>query len=201
MGLGTTLALAFFPQSTRAQSHVIINEIDYVQPGTSDSLEWIELRNAWDVEWNTNNAFLVFYHVDPSGECHEYHRVDLSPLSLIVENSYYVIGVHPCADPHVSLGATHDVIGNGPGDAIVLQQGTLVLDSVEYNAVSSQSSCNLVATPVVDSHAVPGSMQRCQNSWIFSSTSTPCAPNNCTVSDVPSWPARTLWGVVKSLYR
>src|SRR2546428_12673068 len=101
-------------------------------------------------------------------------------MGFIPAHGYGVIGVKPCATMGPLCSST-DAIRNGPADAIVLE-GSLgeVLDSVEYQAEIANTACNFTRTPVGDRDTVQGSIQRCGNGWIFSSTSTPCAPNNCT---------------------
>jgi hypothetical protein len=192
------LAVILLPELVRADR--VISEIDYDQPGQLDSMEWIELHNPNDAEFQANTLALVLYRDDLHGNCQEYCRIDLSPMIIISAGSYVVIGNHPCADLDVSLCSMTDAIDNGMGGTIVLEQYGMVLDSVAY-AAPSNGACSFTPTAVGDRDTVGGSMQRCGNSWIFSTTATPCAPNSCTTSDVPSGPARAPWGLVKLLYR
>ena len=148
---------------------------------------------------------LVLYNGDLNGSCNVYCTVDLTGLgSIIPEQTYIIIGNHPCASLPLCGGT--DAIENGNPDAIAILWHGIVIDSVEYGSDLSHSVCNFDRTLVSDSDTIAGSIQTCfprpsGTRWTFTQASTPCADNNCTATDVPphSLPAR--WGLVKSLYR
>jgi len=189
--------------------YISITEIDYDQPG-GDTAEWIELHNGFGVEFQADDAFLVFYDADSTGTCLEYCRVDLSSLWFIASNAYIVIGNHPCAV--LPLCTTTDAIQNGAPDAIAIEQGgNIILWSLEYEFDLVSSVCSLtpvfpqhsspLQTAAADSDSLAGSIHLCDGAWIFTPTSTPCAMNACATSSVPEFIEHKPWGQVKTLYK
>lgn len=183
---------------------IVITEIDYLQPG-SDLGDWIELHNPYDVEIQTQDAFLVLYDRDPSGACTEYCRVDLSPLTLIPERGYVIIGCHPSAA--LQLCSPSDAIHHSPGSgiAIIGPQGYSG-DNVEYAAFVDRTACEFAKCYVGDRDSLTGSIVRCggylpwNTFWMFTSLPSPGGANACVTTDVPrepEWP----WSGVKTLYR
>ena len=121
--------------SVPGHASVIINEIDYDQPGP-DVTEFIELYNS-----DTHPVSLDGYTLDlvngSSGST--YLSLDLSGLS-ISPNGYIVL----CSDIPAVANCTIDVAtgswlqnGGSSGDAVALLLGAALLDSVAYEGIGS----------------------------------------------------------------
>ncbi len=122
--------------STSINAAVMINEIDYDQPG-SDTAEFIELYNS-----DTNSVTLDGYTLDlingTNGSA--YNSFDLSGL-FIPGNDYLVL----CNDTQAVANCDIDVssgswIQNGGdnGDAVALLFGDALVDSVVYDSIGSE---------------------------------------------------------------
>ena len=182
-----------------AFGQLVIDEVDYDQPG-SDTTEWIEIRLDWDDLYSLSGVALVLYDADLNGNCTEYCRVDLSSLVVMGPQQIIVIGAHPNAV--LPLCASVNAIRNGASDALVIEDGTTILHSVEY-AAGQTSVCNFPfhLTSNVDNDVFDGSLQRCWSFWPFVQESTPGLPNDCSaVTDVPPLPPET-WGTIKQVYK
>jgi hypothetical protein len=131
IGSTWTLAAVLFAGTTLAQSTtLVLNEIDYDQPGT-DGTEFIEIRNVsgapinldtWSIEMVNGNA----------GGAVVYLTIDLPNVNLAA-GDYYVI----CANPttaNCDLDVTPDtnLVQNGAPDAVGLRDGTTLVDAVSY---------------------------------------------------------------------
>ena len=122
--------------STSIHAAVMINEIDYDQPG-GDTAEFIELYNS-----DTNSVLLDGYTLDlvngTNGSA--YNSFDLSGLS-ISGSGYLVL----CSDTQAVANCDIDVssgswIQNGGdnGDAVALLLGDDLVDSVVYDSIGSE---------------------------------------------------------------
>ncbi len=120
-----------------ASSHagLIINEIDYDQPG-SDTAEFIELYNSNDLPLILDGYSLELVN-GSSGNI--YHSFDLSGLS-IAANGYLVVcnNIRAVANCRAAA-ASGSWLQNGgaDGDAAALMQGTTLLDAVVYEGIGS----------------------------------------------------------------
>ena len=121
--------------SVPSHASVLINEIDYDQPG-ADTAEFIELYNPGD-----NALTLDGYTLDlvngTTGS--SYHSIDLSGLS-IAAIGYLVL----CSDSQAVANCSIEAAagswmqnGGSSGDAAALFQGTTLLDSVVYEGIGS----------------------------------------------------------------
>ncbi len=126
IGLGST---------TSAHAAVIINEIDYDQPG-SDVAEFIELFND-----HSNPVDLDGYTLDlvNGSNGSVYSTFELSGL-LIAAQGYLVL----CSDPAAVANCSVDVAngswiqnGGSDGDAVALLHGFTVVDSVAYESLGA----------------------------------------------------------------
>ncbi len=183
-------AAALLAVPAGASVAVIINEIDYDQPGT-DTAEWVELRNLTGAPAPLDGYELA--HINQS--CLDQHVTDLTGIT-IPAGGYVVIGNHPCA---VTAGAfpAENALQNGPGDAVALRETVsgLIVSSVEYE--DAGSGCVSEATSAGDNNTdADSSIHLCNGVWEYFIGSTPCAPNACPVSVDGS-----SWGSVKGLYR
>jgi hypothetical protein len=119
--------------STPTQASIIINEIDYDQPG-GDVSEFIELYNS-----GVHSVPLDGYSLDlvngTNGSA--YKSFDLSGL-IIIASGYLVL----CGDTQSVANCDIDVSSGGwiqnggnDGDAIALQLGATVVDSIVYRGI------------------------------------------------------------------
>jgi predicted extracellular nuclease len=108
---------------------IIINEIDYDQPGT-DTAEFIELFNSGSSAISLNN-----YSIDliNGNNLSTYRSIDLSGFNISA-NSYFVV----CSDSNqvancdYSFTTTNGWFQNGAPDAVALYESTSLLDSLSY---------------------------------------------------------------------
>ena len=123
------LALATLTAGVTAQASIIINEIDYDQPGT-DTSEFIELFNS-----GTGDISLDGYFIDliNGGTSASYRSIDLTGFN-IDSNGYFVI----CNDTTLVANCNYPFttstgwMQNGAPDAIALYDGIGLLDSLSY---------------------------------------------------------------------
>ena len=113
---------------------VVINEMDYDQPGT-DTAEFIELFNSGASAVSLDN-----YSVDliNGSNSSSYRIIDLSGFS-IATNGYFVM----CGDASLvancdySFTTTSGWLQNGAPDAVGLYQNSSLLDSLSYEGMFS----------------------------------------------------------------
>lgn len=129
--LATTLALA----STAAfpcLASVVINEIDYDQPGT-DTAEFIELFNNGASAVALSNYTIELINGTNSSS---YRTIDLSGFS-IAANSYFVMcgDASLVANCNYSFTTINSWFQNGAPDAVALYENTSLLDSLSYEGL------------------------------------------------------------------
>ncbi len=181
------LAVAAVP----AGAGIVINEIDYDQPGT-DTAEWVELFNPDSTPQSLDGFDMVFVN---ASTCLSY-RTDALDGFTIPAGGYIVFGYEACAASALGFPASNAIQNGSPDDIFIVDRGTgSVVDGVEYEQPGA-SDCGGTPTNATDSGTVDGSIQLCSDGWAFFETATPCEPNNCPV------PAQSAtWGILKSLYR
>ena len=125
LGLLTlTSSLSFYSHSS-----IIINEIDYDQPGT-DTAEFIELFNSGTSAVSLDNYSIDLINGSTSAS---YRTIDLSGFSISA-NGYFVM----CGDTSLvancdySFTTTSGWFQNGAPDAIGLYENSNLLDSLSY---------------------------------------------------------------------
>jgi len=108
---------------------LVINEVDYDQPGT-DVAEFIELKNVSAAAINLDNYSLEL--VNGNGGA-VYVTVDLPNITLAA-GDYYVICANAANTPNCDLDITPntDLVQNGAPDGIRLKLGTLLIDALSY---------------------------------------------------------------------
>ncbi len=108
---------------------VIINEIDYDQPG-SDTAEFIELFNAGTSTISLNSYSISLINKTASAV---YRSIDLSGFNINA-NDYFVIcgDATKVANCDYSFTTTSGWFQNGASDAIALYENTTLLDSLSY---------------------------------------------------------------------
>ena len=126
-----SLGLLAFTSSLTFSSHssIIINEIDYDQPGT-DIAEFIELFNS-----GTSAVPLDDYSIDlvNGSSSSSYRTIDLSGFSINADDYFVVCGdATQVANCDYSFTTTSGWLQNGAPDAIGLYEDTNLLDSLSY---------------------------------------------------------------------
>lgn len=197
-----TAAVATSP----SRAVVIINEVDYDQPGT-DSTEYIELAgtagtnlSGWKIELvNGASGGEVVYLPSP---------INLSNFTFTNETGtgwgFFVIG--PAAVPNVDqtfVGS--DQIQNGTPDGIrLIAPDASVAHYIAYEASMPNATDN-VPVAVADSNAVAGSIQKTgtgatasELTWAFT-TSSPGALNDGQTLTVPEPGAMSLLAVLAAV--
>lgn len=194
--LGTVMKSA----TVTAQSHIVINEVDYDQPVSTDSMdahEFIELYNPDNVAADLTNLSVVLVNGSNSTE---YARYDLS--GTLGPQGYLVIGsplvTVPAGVTKIPTKGATDQIQNGAPDGIALLDKSKhqLVDALSYEGsitaatlMGETGTFNLVegtAATAVDSNTAAGSLCRNPNGrdtdnanadWVFSVQPTPGAAN------------------------
>ncbi len=127
--LGSAAASA---SSAEVASSLVINEVDYDQPG-SDTLEFVEIYNAGGDPVGLDGVSVLGINGDGT----EYKRIALPDVSLLA-GDWYVVG--SAGVPNVDhVGGTTNIFQNGAPDAIAIMftatgdpDDELLVDSVSY---------------------------------------------------------------------
>ena len=127
----STLALCSL--STLLSAQLVINEIDYDQPGT-DNAEYIELKNIGDTPYPLSTIFVLLYN-GSSGLGAQYGSISDPTWPDLAPGDYFVI----CGNQSLTLNcdypasSTTNFVQNGPTDAIVLiNTNDQIVDMVSY---------------------------------------------------------------------
>lgn len=165
---------------------LVINEIDYDQPGT-DLAEFIEIMNAGSAAADLTG----FQVVQINGANGATTTIATLPTASLAPNDYYVIcgdtGLVPNCD--LVTPVSSDLVQNGSPDAVALFDDlALVIDTVSYEGAvpgyTEGSGSGL------EDAAADGSISRCpdgadtdQNNidFRFTATISPGAQNECSV--------------------
>ena len=109
---------------------VVINEIDYDQPGT-DTAEFIELFNSGSSSVLLDNYLIDLINGTTSSA---YRSIDLSGFS-IGANCYFVVcggSASTVANCNYNFTTTNSWAQNGSPDAIALYENGSLIDSISY---------------------------------------------------------------------
>jgi hypothetical protein len=121
-------AATSFPSASDPSPHIVINEIDYDQPG-ADQAEFIELKNSGSITINLDPFALDLVNGEGGG-AEVYQAIDL-PGADIAPGGYYVVCTDVATVANCDLEAPIAIQHDGP-DAIALLLGTVVIDTVSY---------------------------------------------------------------------
>jgi predicted extracellular nuclease len=152
--LAITSGIAF-----TSNAAVIINEIDYDQPGT-DTAEFIELFNS-----GTSDISLDNYSVDliNGSNSSPYRSIDLSGFSISASGYFVICGdASLVANCDYSFTATSGWMQNGAPDAVALYQTSSLLDSLSYEGAIQPYQEGSVLT-FADSNTDIASLSRIPN--------------------------------------
>ena len=181
--------------------HLVINEIDYDQPGGTDDGEFVEIYNAGASPLSMANKALVFVN---GANNLEYLRVPLAAGGILAPGGYLVVGssnlvVAPGAAV-IRFAQASNAIQNGAPDGVALLNVATqqLLDTFSYegsitNAVitglpgpASLVEGTALSTAIFDDGLGTNSLIRWPNGadindaatdWRLSATPTPGAPN------------------------
>lgn len=170
---------------------LVINEIDYDQPGT-DSAEFVEIRNngdtpadlsGWTLEFINGNGVVV------------YDTIALPVVSL-ASGDYYVVCANAATVANCDLddGPDTNFIQNGSPDAVALLFNGTLIDTVSYEGDTGAPYTEGSGAGLVDDGvSATQSISRCpdgtdtnQNNLDFVlANSTPGTANDCTPPPPP----------------
>lgn len=113
---------------------VVINEIDYDQPGT-DSAEFIELFNAGSSAISLDNYTIDLIN---GSNASSYRNIDLTGFSIDA-SSYFVVcsNASLVANCNYSFTSSNGWFQNGAPDAVALYESTTLLDALSYEGFLS----------------------------------------------------------------
>jgi hypothetical protein len=182
------------------QRSLVINEVDYDNVGSIDTMEFVEIYNTAATAVNLSGLALVLVN---GNDGNEYRRVDLGPAGTLPPGGYLVVHdgsmslpagtleltFAPCADGCIQNGAPDGV-------ALINTAGAVLVDALSYEGSLTAAHIggfvapvNLVegtATTAIDGNVIEGSMVRLPNGadtdnanddWASSTTRTPGAAN------------------------
>jgi predicted extracellular nuclease len=192
--LTSALCLTLVPLARPARAvstTLVINEIDYDQPGT-DGAEFLELKNV-----SSSSIDLTGYSVElvngNAGGAVVYQTINLPSVSL-APGGYFVICANAANTPNCNLDVTPDtnLIQNGAPDAVGLRLNGALVDAVSYEGDSGPPYTEGSGTGLDDTAVATESISRCpdgtdsdQNNVDFSlRASTPGTANVCPAADV-----------------
>ena len=200
--LGTMTSTSTITVTTAAQ-HLLINEVDYDQPGT-DTAEFIELFNPSSATIDVSNIAVVLVN---GANNQEYSRFSLSSLGTIAAGQYLVIGgatqtigASATLFTPSSWNASNNVQNGNPDGLLLLDTSSnTVIDALSYGGpitaavvtgvTGTLSLVEGTALPstTIDSNTNIGSLSRLPDGtdtdnaatdWAFTATPTPGAANH-----------------------
>jgi predicted extracellular nuclease len=121
--------LIFSAPASGASTTLVINEVDYDQPGT-DAAEFLEIKNVATTAINLDPYQLRFVN---GADGLNYRTVNLPAVSL-AEGDHYVVCGNAANTANCDLDMTPDtnLIQNGDPDGVVLEIATGAVDSLAY---------------------------------------------------------------------
>lgn len=141
---------------------LVINEIDYDQPGT-DTAEFIEILNKGAETADLDGVSLELVN-GTGGGASVYLTIDLSGYSLAA-GDYFVV----CANAATVVNCDYDVspdsnlVQNGAPDAVGLRYEGLLIDAVSYEGNTGAPYTEGSGVSLEDYPASTGSISRCQD--------------------------------------
>lgn len=172
---------------TPALPALVINEIDYDQPGT-DTAEFVEIKNVGTTAVNLGGVTIELVNGNGGGAV-IYQTIAL-PAVTLAASDYYVVCGDAATVPNCDLDVTPDtnLIQNGAPDAVGLRYNSELLDAVSYEGNTGAPYTEGSGVGLVDDGAQPfESISRCadgldtnQNNVDFVvADSTPGETNAC----------------------
>jgi predicted extracellular nuclease len=114
-----------------AAAQLVINEIDYDQPGT-DTAEFLELANVGSLSEDLSLYSLLFVN-GAGGGAATYRTIPLPAVNL-APGGYFVVCANAATVANCDLDSSPntDFIQNGAPDAVALLLGAAIVDTVSY---------------------------------------------------------------------
>jgi predicted extracellular nuclease len=172
---------------------LVINEIDYDQPGT-DAAEFIEIRNNGDTSVDLTGWALELVNGTGGGAA-LYSTIDLSGFNLVA-GGYFVVCANASTVANCDLDVSPDtnLIQNGAPDAVGLRFNGELIDAVSYEGDTGAPYTEGSGAGLVDDGAnadegisrCPDGVDTDQNSVDFVLTGiTPGSENDCAPPPPP----------------
>lgn len=121
---------------------LVINEIDYEQPGTDDE-EFIELKNTGNAAISLDGLSLVLYNGSVGNS---YQEIELPAIDLPAEAYFVICFGGSVANCDLQVEGSIQNGGTDP-DAVLLMQEEVIIDAVSYEgtlvSITEGSSVNL----------------------------------------------------------
>jgi cysteine-rich repeat protein len=184
------LGFLIFTVASASADSLVINEIDYDQPGTDDN-EFIEIKNVSDETINLDDYEIRVINGSDAGVD---QTIDLPDVNLISED-YYVICKHSAIIANCDLYFTNLALQNGAPDAAALFETSsedVLADAVSYEGDVSgyTESIGTVEDPGTAGNENKG-LSRCPDGQDTDNNSTdftlrditPGIANNCPSAD------------------
>jgi hypothetical protein len=203
LALLLTLALA----SSSALAEVVINEIDYDQPGT-DTMEYLELYNNGPGAANLSEYTVELVNGSGGGAV-VYQTIPLPSRSLAV-GGFFVISANSVLVPNTDLLVTPstNLIQNGSPDAIGLRHNDTLVDAVSYEGNSGAPYIEGTGTSAADDNVtdklsigrLPDGHDTDNNNADFVTLSrSPGLPNSTSPTSLPASGPLALGGLASGL--
>lgn len=151
-----TLGAALLALALAAPAHakVVINEVDYDQPGT-DTAEFIELLNVGPAPANLSTYTVELVNGSGGGAA-IYQTIPLPAVTLPVGSTFVLCGnsanTYRC---DLEISPHSDAIQNGAPDAIGLRNGGVLEDALSYEGSSGAPYTEGVGTTAADDNITP----------------------------------------------
>ena len=150
------LALPLLLSAGLARAGVVINEIDYDQPGGFDTAEFIELKNTGPAPASLAGCYLELVNGHLGGAA-LYLTVPL-PAVAVAPGGYFVVSfgsAYPWTTD-LQFNLVDSSVQNGPPDAVALRDASgAMLDVVSYAGTSGAPYFEGVGTSVDDDNVTP----------------------------------------------
>lgn len=176
-------------RAVAAPASLVVNEVDYDQPGT-DAAEFLELKNVGPDPVNLDPVSVELVN-GVGGGAAVYLTINPPNVDLAA-GDYFVVCANAATVPNCDLdvGPDTNLIQNGAPDAIGLRHGPDLIDTVSYEGDTGAPYTEGSGAGLVDDgSSADGGIARCpdgadsnQNNVDFrADTITPGAANGCVV--------------------
>lgn len=135
-----------------ASSTLVVNEVDYDQPGT-DSAEFLEIKNVSGSAVSLSGHAVVLVNGNAGGAA-VYQTIALPPVSLAAGGYFVVCGdAAGVADCDLDVTPDTNLIQNGSPDAVAITSAGTLVDAVSYEGNTGAPYTEGSGTGLVDDPA------------------------------------------------